>query len=129
MKRNLELLQKPDGDLVAVPYDFDFSGVVGAPYARPNVDVGQRRVGERVFMGNAASANELYATLSYFRSKKTALLGIVNDFSPLDFESRQAIAAYIQGFFTEIETQESAQHALFEKNLDANGMVLPVKGN
>ena len=79
-------------------------------------------------MGNAASAKELYATLSYFRSKKAALIGIVEDFSLLDHDSRQAIVEYIEGFYAEIETQESAQHALFEKNLDANGMVLPVKG-
>ena len=47
MRRNLEILEKPDGKLVPVPYDFDFSGIVSAPYARPNVDVGQKRVGER----------------------------------------------------------------------------------
>lgn len=128
MLRNLELLKRKEGDMVPVPYDFDFSGVVGAPYARPNVDVGQRRVGERVFMGNAKSVKELYATLSYFRSKKTALLGIVNDFNLLDANDRVAIGDYLEGFFAEIETQETAQKAFFERNLEANGMVLPVKG-
>ncbi len=129
MLRNLEMLKPQEGGLIPVPYDFDFSGIVAAPYARPNVDVGQRRVGERVFMGNATSAQELYATLSYFRTKEQKLIGIVNDFSLLDYDSRSAIVEYLEGFFSEIETQETAQHALFEKNLDTNGMVLPVKGN
>ncbi|MBI1227505.1 MAG: hypothetical protein GC192_19895 [Bacteroidetes bacterium] len=128
MLRNVELLHRKDGSLVPVPYDFDFSGVVGAPYARPNVDVGQRRVGERVFMGAAKSSSELYATLSYFRSKKSKLLDIVNDFSLLDNNDRLAIKEYIEGFYEEIDTQESAQYSLFEKNSIANGMVLPVKG-
>ncbi|MBK9015576.1 MAG: hypothetical protein IPM82_16760 [Saprospiraceae bacterium] len=47
---------KKDGGLIPVPYDFDFSAIVVAPYARLNTDVGQKRIGDRVFMGNAASA-------------------------------------------------------------------------
>ncbi len=115
MRRNLELLERPDGTLIPVPYDFDFSGIVGAPYARPNVDVGQKRVGERVFMGGSTSARELYATLSYFRSKKGALIGIVNDFSQLDIETRQAIIAYFEQFYAEIETLETTQQTIFAK--------------
>ncbi|MBK9015469.1 MAG: hypothetical protein IPM82_16175 [Saprospiraceae bacterium] len=116
MLRNLELLQKKDGGLIPVPYDFDFSAIVAAPYARPNTDVGQKRIGDRVFMGNAASAKELHATLSYFRSKKAALIGIVNDFNLLDEVSKQQIVEYLEGFYSEIETQESAQLAIFGKD-------------
>jgi len=116
MLRNTELLQKKEGGLIPVPYDFDFAGIVGAPYARPNVDVGQKRVGERVFMGHSTSAQELYATLSYFRTKKAKLISIVNDFTLLDVASRQLIIEYLEGFFKEIETQDLAQKAMFEKS-------------
>lgn len=124
MLRNVELMQKPDGSVLPVPYDFDFAGTVAAPYARPNVDVGQRRVGERVFMGNSASAKELYSTLSYFRSKKSTLLGIVDDFTMLDNDSRYQVKTYLEGFFNEIETQETAQAAIFEKKKEETGTVL-----
>lgn len=117
MRRNLELLQKEGNGLIPVPYDFDFSVIVGAPYARPNVDVGQRRLGERVFMGNASSAKELYATMSYFRMKKPALLRIVDEFTLLDHDARQAIIDYLESFYSEIESTESAQRALFEKEV------------
>lgn len=123
MARNLDLLQKDANKLVPVPYDFDFSGLVAAPYARPNVDVGQKRVGERVFMGKATSAQELYATLNYFRTKKDDLLEIVNGFTLLDTGSREAILAYLEGFFQEIETQESAQKAMFKPRTTQNGTV------
>lgn len=119
MLRNVEILEKKDGSLVPVPYDFDFAGTVAAPYARPNVDVGQRRVGQRVFMGNASSAKELYSTLSYFRTKKQRLLNMVNDFTAMDLESRQVIMDYLESFFVEIETQESAQVYMFDRTANS----------
>ncbi|MBI5913984.1 MAG: hypothetical protein HY842_01290 [Bacteroidetes bacterium] len=114
--RNVKLLKKQDGKLIPVPYDFDFSAVVAAPYARPNTDLGQKRIGQRVFMGKAGSVQELYATLSYFRSKKQSLLGIVENFPLLDMQSKESILLYLNGFFDEIETQESAQQAMFGSN-------------
>lgn len=124
MLRNVELLEKNDGSLIPVPYDFDFAGTVGAPYARPNVDVGQKRVGQRVFMGNAGSAKEMYSTLAYFRTKQAKLLDIVNNFTLLDVQSREAIAAYIEGFYVEIATLDSAQAALFDRTKLNAGTIL-----
>lgn len=123
MRRNLEILKKADGKLVPVPYDFDFSGIVMAPYARPNVDVGQKKVGERVFMGSAESAQELYATLNYYRTKKEDLLEVVEDFSLLDEYSKETISAYLNSFFDEIETQETAQQQLFKPRNKQNGTI------
>lgn len=116
MLRNVKLLKKQGGKLIPVPYDFDFSAVVAAPYARPNTDLGQKKIGQRVFMGKAGSVQELYATLSYFRSMKQSLLDIVNNFQLLDVQSKESILLFLNGFFDEIETQESAQRAMFERN-------------
>jgi hypothetical protein len=123
MLRNVELLQKQDGRLVPVPYDFDFSGLVSAPYARPNVDVGQKRVGERVFMGNAANAQDLYATLNYFRTKQDDLIEIVEQFELLAPATRESLVAYLTGFFEEIKTQETAQEYLFKSSNKQTGTV------
>ncbi|MCC6725801.1 MAG: hypothetical protein IT258_14925 [Saprospiraceae bacterium] len=123
MLRNVEVLEKTDGRLIPVPYDFDFSGVVLAPYARPNVDVGQKRVGERVFMGNSKSAQELYATLNYFRNKKEDLFKMVEDFSLLDSSSKEEISGYLMSFYQEIETQESAQANIFKPKSLQSGTI------
>ncbi len=121
--RNVELVQKTDGRLIAVPYDFDFSGLVSAPYARPNVDVGQKKVGERVFMGNAANADELYSTLNYFLTKQDDLLEIVENFDLLDDLSKESIIAYLNEFFEEIKTKEKAQQHVFKPRNKQSGTV------
>jgi hypothetical protein len=40
-----------NGAFVPIPYDFDWSGVVDAPYARPDYRLGTRTVRERVWRG------------------------------------------------------------------------------
>ncbi|MBK9012889.1 MAG: hypothetical protein IPM82_01730 [Saprospiraceae bacterium] len=70
MSRNTELILLEDGIVIPVPYDFDYSGIVAAPYARANAALGQRTVLDRVFLGNATSYEELKDIFSYFKSKK-----------------------------------------------------------
>jgi hypothetical protein len=113
MNRNVKLFRKADGKLVPVPYDFDFSVFVGAPYTRPNMDVGQTVKMERIFMGHAANAGDLYSTCSYFRSKKQALIDIIRRFNLLSEESREGLVQYLDSFFTIIQSQESVQKAMF----------------
>lgn len=126
--RNIQILEKEENKLIPVPYDFDFAAIVSAPYARPNTDVGQKRISERVFMGASTSAKELYSTLNYFKTKKEKLLNIVNDFDLMDRESRESIVQYLEIFFEEIETTESAQKALFEReNKLQSGTVFQVE--
>ena len=44
MNRNVKLLTVIKSDnLPSVLYDFDFSGLVNAPYALPNKDLGQKK--------------------------------------------------------------------------------------
>jgi hypothetical protein len=116
MLRNVELMRGSDGKLIPVPYDFDFSTFVSAPYARPNMDVGQKSMKQRIFMGLSTSAKDLYSTFSYFRSKKDGLLDMVYNFDHLDTETREAMLLYLEDFFKIIAREEVAQEIMFAKN-------------
>lgn len=51
MCRNVLLLQPAGGEkLLSVPFDFDFSGLVNAPYAMPNSTTGLKRTRDRFLM-------------------------------------------------------------------------------
>jgi hypothetical protein len=113
MLRNVSLVETETGKLIPVPYDFDFSNIVGAPYARPNVDVKQTGRMERVFMGHSQSAKELYSTLAYFKTKKQDLLNVVYNFRELDEDWRIGVANYLESFFTEIQSLDAAEKSIF----------------
>ncbi len=49
---NVRIVQKPDAHAaIAVPYDFDLSGLVHAPYATPDRRLGLRSVVDRLYRG------------------------------------------------------------------------------
>ncbi|MEK7256352.1 MAG: hypothetical protein AAB316_16480 [Bacteroidota bacterium] len=116
MLRNVTFFRTSGGKLAPVPYDFDFSNLVGASYRRPNADLKQTGAMERIYMGQSKSARELYSTFSYFRTKKEALLDVVRNFRFLDSDSRDGLDLYLEEFFDLIQDEETAQRGLFERN-------------
>lgn len=96
--KNLKFLRKK-GKLIAVPYDFDFSGLVNASYALPNTNVGQTKLGQRVYLGFEESATDFHGTTYHLLGKREKLEETVMQFKWLSYDDRMAIKAYLDGFF------------------------------
>ncbi len=103
MVRNLKLVRRPNGQLVPVGYDFDFSGLVNASYAVPQPAVGQLTVQQRVFLGFQAEDSIMLETLELFRARREVLLAEVRGFKLLNQTSRAEVEQYLQSFYTEID--------------------------
>lgn len=98
MVRNLKMFKR-NGQLIPVPYDFDFAGIVNTTYAVPNVNLGLSTVVDRAYFGVLSSDKDLTATLQKFESKRKALITLVKNFKPLNFEERATIVNYLQSFY------------------------------
>ena len=107
MARNLKLVQLDDsGETFVVPYDFDFSGLVNAPYCVPNVDYGMTSCRQRKFLGKAKSLQELTPALQTFKEKKSEVISFVSNFEYLSNYSRKDILAYIKSFYESLENEQ-----------------------
>lgn len=106
MCRNVELIRLPDGPIVCVPYDFDFSCIVKAPYARPNGQLGQKSICDRVYMGFPRPFEEVDPVLRYYEKKQGELIDYVHTFRLLPEESRKEIIDYINSFYQEIKDRD-----------------------
>ncbi|MCB0550419.1 MAG: hypothetical protein KDD19_22815 [Phaeodactylibacter sp.] len=112
--RNLKIMKPADGGKYWItPYDFDFSGLVSAEYAVPNGDVGQKFVGQRVYMGANPDRAELEAAVRYFQSKRDELIRYVEEFSLLDKRSRKEVARYLERFFDNLEEKDFIESTSF----------------
>src|SRR6185295_2041102 len=83
---NVRIIQDPKRHLFPVPYDFDLSGFVHAPYATPDPRIGIRSVLDRLYRGPCRSLDEFDAVAEAFRAKRTdmlALLESMRDLAPL----------------------------------------------
>ena len=71
MLRNVRLLKaKESGKMLLMPYDFDFSGLVSAPYASPSSESGLKTVQDRFLMNVGVSQSSLRTATNVLRAAK-----------------------------------------------------------
>jgi len=105
---NVEILDR-GGVAVAVPYDFDMTGLVDPPYATTNPDFGLSSVRERYYRGWCQSRPATRAALDAFRSAREEILGLWASYPALAADTRARATRYLEDFFTDIETDERAE--------------------
>ncbi len=100
---NIVLLAPPSGLLVAVPYDFDATGVVNPPYAAPVPALKIRSVRERLYRGRCRPPESVEATLAVFRDARADITALFRDDARLDQDSKDKTIEYIDAFYKIID--------------------------
>jgi hypothetical protein len=104
---NVEILDR-SGVAMVVPYDFDFSGLVDAPYAVPPADLRLDSVRERMYRGWCANDFTTRSVLEQFRSVRDDVLALWAAAPDLSDDTRRRATRYLEDFFDAIETDERA---------------------
>jgi hypothetical protein len=76
---NIELLSQPDGNVIPVPMDFDFSGIVNARYATADPKLNISGVRERLYRGYCGPTEEYTKAIDLFKQKKDSIYGLYAD--------------------------------------------------
>ena len=111
---NIRVVLKPDGSRYPVPYDFDFAGVVDAPYALPNPMLATSSVRERLYLGPCLTPAVLNLYLSRFRAAREALLAVYDSVPMLKPKSRADARSYLEGFYRRTETPGGMKRAFID---------------
>jgi hypothetical protein len=103
---NIRLLDK-DFEYYAVPYDFDFAGVIDAPYAKPDGSLRIKSVRDRMFRGFCRAPQELNPVLALFNEKKEDIYSLVRGVDGLNDRTEESILEYYDDFFDTINDDRS----------------------
>jgi hypothetical protein len=95
------------GMAVPIPYDFDFSGFVDAPYASPPDELRIGSVRQRVYRGYCAHNAEVLAAARQFRDARPQLIAAITSTPGLDAHSQQRAIAFLDPFFADIASDQS----------------------
>jgi len=97
-------------DYLPIPYDFDFSGLVDAPYAGPDPHIADRieKVTERLYWGACSDRIDFPALFSLFNERRDAIMDLVRTQPGLDKRNIRLATAYIQGFYEIINDEHEA---------------------
>jgi hypothetical protein len=92
--------------LVPVPYDFDFSGFVGAPYATPPDQLQIKNVRERLYRGYCSHNPQALQAAGEMRAAKSDLLGTLAATPGIEPKTVSRATAYLEKFFADIATEQ-----------------------
>ena len=99
-------------DLVYVPYDFDYSGFVDAPYAVPPEKISIRSVRTRYYRSPCSLNGEVKAAAALFRERRPQIEGAVRSTPGLDRKAADKAVKFLEGFFSDIATNDAVDELL-----------------
>jgi len=107
---NTKPVGSPAGPVFALPYDFDITGLVDAPYARNLyqanlLQLGIRTVRDRRFRGLCSSESLWPQVLGMLRDRRGEIEGLIRGQEGLDPERRDEALEYIGSFYDELEDE------------------------
>jgi len=101
---NFTLVRLEDGKHVAVPYDFDWSGLVDASYAVPDPSLGTRDVKERVYRGFCRPEVDMEAVYAFFNEKREAIYELYRNQPGLEEGNVRRALRYLDDFYDTINS-------------------------
>ena len=97
-----------------VPYDFDYAGLVDAPYAVPPESIKVSSVKTRRYRGFCRHNPEALKAAAEIRGQRAALLGILGQITQLDEGTRRRAAAFLERSFADIATDQAVTNNLLK---------------
>ena len=112
---NYVLFRNNADPILAIPYDFDQSGFVDAPYAIPNEQFRIRSVRQRVYRGRCVNNEHLEASLQRFKENRSQIYAVINDQEGLNSGTRKSLLRYIEDFYKLIDDPRDVERRIANK--------------
>ena len=114
---NSRLLSGQGAALIPVAYDFDYSGMVDAPYALPPEQIPVRSVRIRYYQGYCRHNQQALAAAAELRSRRGAIEAAFAQIPGLEERTKAKAINYLGGFFADIATDDSVRSKILKKCL------------
>lgn len=113
---NYVLFRKEDsGPIFAIPYDFDQSGFVNAPYAVPASVFRLKSVRTRLYRGRCVNNEHLAGSLQRFRDRQRQIYVLINDLEGLTDYTRKSLLDYVNAFYKIMNNPRAVQRNIAGK--------------
>lgn len=110
-----------DGSLVAIPFDFDMSGFVNTPYAKPETGLGIDNVRQRLYLGFCVNNRYVETSVSEFLQARDTLYALVADQQALEESVRQRLAGYMDEFYETIGDSQGVEREILDRCIVMTG--------
>jgi hypothetical protein len=112
-QHNVRVVQTEAGRRFAVPYDFDYSGLADAAYARPAPALPISTVRDRLFRGPCRTAAEWQPSVDQLRAAKSKLMDLF-EAPGLSPSYRKDARSYVEQFYRVLDQPSTLKRALID---------------
>ncbi len=94
--------------VTAIPYDFDYSALVGTHYSHPQTWTSLDNVQQREYLGYCRNNDEAYLNvIKKFADKEQEFYRVIDSFTYLSERERENVRDYVESFFNEVARPKS----------------------
>jgi len=118
---NVKFIRKHDiHDLApyAIPYDFDYTGIVKTQYAIPAEAAGIEDVTERHYFVYCLPVDIMNEVFDLFLEKRDDIYSVVNDFIYLDERARNKMTKYLDEFYDIMDSEKARKSYILDQCID-----------
>lgn len=112
---NYELFGKEGSPLLAIPYDFDMSGFVNTPYARPESGLGIKNVKQRLYQGFCVNNGHVEVSISEFLQARDRFYALTANLQEMAPTVRKLVADYMDEFYKTISDPQAVQREMIDR--------------
>lgn len=100
VSHNVRLIKCKDYPLpIPIAYDFDYAGLVDAPYAVHGEGINLEHVTQRLYLGMCRAEGVLEKQIPLFQEKKATFYKIIEDFPFLESKDKKIMTNYLDEFY------------------------------
>ncbi len=111
-QHNIVLFRRADESVLAVPFDFDFSGLVDAEYARPPPQYRIRSVRTRRYHGFCQATIDWETLFNRFLSQREAAFSLVRSAPELSKPKRGRVYSYLESFYRILDSRQQREERI-----------------
>ena len=102
-------------NVIPVPYDFDYSGFVNAPYATPPQGFSTPNVRQRVYRGYCRYNDQALTAAEVFRSRRAQIYAVIDSEARLTPARRNGARGYIEDFYEILDSPQRFQRQIIDE--------------
>jgi len=111
---NVIVVQDKMRKFFPVPYDFDLSGMVHAPYAAPDPRLSLRSVTDRLYRGPCRTVEEFNTAAEPFRARQADMMTAIESVGELTVVHKREMKDYLDSFFRRIATPDAIKRTFVD---------------
>ena len=113
---NIELIRSsPYLPPVAVPYDFDWCGLVNTNYATPAPNLEIQSVRERLYRGICRNKSEYDEAIRFYKEKEQDFYSLCNNFNHLEKGESKQVIKYLEQFYFILDHPRLIESEIYSK--------------